>query len=95
MTEFEGTPGPWFVSDRPSGHRAEVAAKEPGGPVILFPASAAWLSPAERQANARLAAAAPELLRACEAIIAGWGHQDGVLRAVQLARAAIEKAAGG
>ena len=39
-------------------------------------------------------AAAPELLAACEAIVSGWGHQDGVSKAVELARAAIAKARG-
>ncbi len=36
--------------------------------------------------------AAPELLAACELIVAGWGHQDGVSAAVVAARAAIASA---
>lgn len=67
MSEAKHTPGPWFVSDRPSGHWSEVAAGEPGGVVILFPSSASWLSLETRQANARLAAAAPDLLAALRA----------------------------
>lgn len=35
------------------------------------------------------------LLNACKAIVAGWGHQDGVSKAVELARAAIAKLEGG
>lgn len=38
--------------------------------------------------------AAPDMMAACEAIVSGWGHQDGVSRAVKLARAAISKAKG-
>jgi hypothetical protein len=39
--------------------------------------------------------AAPDLLAACEQVLRGWGHQDGVSRAVELARAAVAKAKGG
>lgn len=46
----------------------------------------------EAEANAQLIAAAPELLAACQLLVAGWGHQDGVSAAVEAARAAIAKA---
>lgn len=49
-----------------------------------------------QRANARLIVTAvnahDDLMAACEAIIAGWGHQDGVSRAVAMARAALTKA---
>lgn len=46
------------------------------------------------KANARRIAAVPEMEAACEAILAGWGHQDGVSRAVELAREALAKVRG-
>lgn len=47
------------------------------------------------EADARLLCFGGELLAACEAIVRGWGHQDGVSEAVRLARAALAKAKGG
>jgi len=48
-----------------------------------------------QEANARLIAAAPELLEALEAVVACWNHHDvGKAYVEDLARAAIAKAKG-
>jgi hypothetical protein len=95
MTTPKHTPGPWRWVDPPEGQDegplARLVAAD-GTEVLNFDPSCGW--PPD-DANARLICAAPDLLAACEAIIAGWGHQDGVSRAVELARAAVAKAAGG
>jgi hypothetical protein len=90
------TPGPWDGSER----NAVTAAKGEIGIAILEPLKHFWGNAAvvddfrTMKANAALIAAAPDLLRACEAILAGWGHQGGVSRAVELARAAVARARG-
>lgn len=102
----EHTPGPWVVDlEGPftlGGDITAVEAMTPDGMISReictcmldtdsHPGGAEWL---EDAANARLISAAPDLLAACRAILAGWGHQDGVSRAVELARAAVAKATG-
>jgi hypothetical protein len=93
----EHTPGPWDGSER----NAVTAMKGEIGVAILEPLKHFWGNAAvvddfgTMQANARLMAAAPDLLAACEAIVAGWGHHGGVSRAVEMARAAVAKARGG
>lgn len=86
------TPGPWFADhmefgwqvgfDMPFGHRAGLA-------VIL-----GWGQPSEQ--NARLIAAAPDLLQALEAIAEDhlW-HYGAETHLAKTAMAAIAKAKGG
>jgi hypothetical protein len=92
----EHTKGPWTVRQTTRAIQvrkecefltvAEMDLREVGDhPEAL---AAAW-------ADAYLISAAPDLLTACEQILRGWGHQDGVSRAVELARVAVAKAKGG
>jgi hypothetical protein len=64
------TPGPWVASDRTDGHEI-YAAKWPGRPICH--ASSYWQGEGprrdEREANARLIAAAPELYEAVSAFV--------------------------
>lgn len=76
-----------------------TAALDPFPPDVMKPS---YLHPRclpaartqEVESDRRVRDAAHSLLAACEAIVAGWGHQDGVSRAVELARAAIALARG-
>lgn len=91
------TPGPWTVQEEIDGpvqntrivaHKKAVAstAQQCGRPHH-------WN---EAEANARLIAAAPELLEACEALVNAYSIHDGTVhaRAVDVAVAAIRKATG-
>ena len=88
------TPGPW-TTDGP-----EVVSKKP--PAII--AEICYIGEkvaevAEREANARLISAAPDLLAAlklCAAVCSGETmHKNGLIAALEAARAAIAKATGG
>jgi len=83
--EVKHTPGPWRVNHRCVEDEARNAIASVYRNVD---------GTGHNKANARLIAAAPDLLAACEAILSGWGHQDGVSRAVEKARAARAKARG-
>lgn len=87
------TPGPWYIGMRPgpmiygdAPRGAQVA--DMSGPLI--PAD-------ENSANARLIAAAPDLLAALREIadLPGYVRGSALEMAVQTARAAIAKAEGG
>lgn len=93
MSEFKGTPGPWFVSEC-----WDVESKVTGNMVA---AVAGFEQSDEDRANANLIAAAPELLEALHDILSGWkyirqAHGDlygvGWDRAEQKATEAIKKA---
>ena len=84
MSEFKGTPGPWFVSDRPHSYGREVSAGSPGGQVIAGGNGAPWPSLAEQQANARLIAAAPLLAEALQRLEGCIGWRDDMGRFVLL-----------
>ena len=75
------TPGPWFVD----AHNNVLAE----GCLVAFPSVAAGLE--KQEANARLIAAAPELLGALQKAVARQGFSNDELRD---ARAAITKAKG-
>ncbi len=64
MTTQAHTPGPWFYEGTENGHVAIDAA----GPKRIGLLSKRGFSYPERQANARLIAAAPEMLDALRAI---------------------------
>lgn len=87
------TPGPWkeisgAVYAYARGGFIPIAKmdREPGNGTL----------PTERDANARLIAAAPELLEACKLLVATWGSGDGAFSrltvATQRAGDAIAKA---
>jgi hypothetical protein len=65
MNEFKGTPGPWkVVSDSPEGSEIESEHESP------FWAFVSYDTPeAERTPNAKLIAAAPELLQALQIML--------------------------
>lgn len=88
MSAHKHTPGPWCVEG--VGIRALVRAGTSG--VIV--AVRHRLSAQENEANARLIAAAPELLEALENILSNCLDSDGLSRAYENARAAIAKATG-
>lgn len=100
------TPGPWHHSDasmwacvtsKPGGHGDVIAEAVE---VRSFGPSADDVRDAEIKANARLIAAAPELLEALKMLASIVGEQDtaevddGSIYALALAMAAIAKAEG-
>lgn len=94
MNESKHTPGPWFhYDDRSSTERHEIVAM--GKTVARVYCTNGC--EAEDKANARLIAAAPDLLEACEAMLEEmqvWETEQGEHPAATLARAAIAKAKG-
>lgn len=78
MTQFKGTPGPWRVSEK-RGDLIDIRHEnnEPGAMSLNLAqvvARQSWLKEAE--ANARLIAAAPELLEALQDVISTWVDED-------------------
>jgi hypothetical protein len=95
MPRVSHTPGPWendyhfIVAPDPRGlHRdiyiAEIADRDDEGRVA---------SPRQQSANARLIAAAPDLLRAAETVVSRWEKGD-LAEAVRYLDAAIATAKG-
>ena len=99
------TPGPWdFVGHDAGGsgyHLVEIGANHPSNtPALALVTAPAGRPDSEAEANARLIAAAPELLAALECILkryesAGVQCYPEARREVIAARAAIAKATGG
>jgi len=88
------TPGPWKVISGAIVHSSDSA------PVAEMnrteEASKAGIYPVERDANAHLIAAAPELLKACKRLLAGYSLIDEQREeAKEYARQIIAKAEGG
>lgn len=93
MAQFKGTPGPWRVSEK-RGDLIDIRHEnnEPGAMSLNLAqvvARQSWLKEAE--ANARLIAAAPELLEALQ-IICFFEDISSTQR--EIAEAAIAKATG-
>lgn len=100
------TPGPWEVHTN-IGRKSEMGVIADAAPFVICVISNAKQWPIEADANARLIAAAPELLAACEALERWSRDRDGgayleglkwtkdIQDAVCDARAAIAKAKGG
>lgn len=65
------TPGPWDVYDGPNDKKElTVNYIDKSGQIIMVAdCNSAYAPPKERDANARLIAAAPELLEACKAFL--------------------------
>jgi hypothetical protein len=101
------TPGPWCVESVTHDIALDICREHApagaGDPVLVAfchfddPSNEAGdISVTEAEANARLMAAAPELLAACKALMPeGWdeGHMDH-MPGIKLARIAIAKAEG-
>lgn len=102
MSEFKGTPGPWEVSSAPKTRTRGIDIRATGRPKIV--ASIHWPfgdwnedAQAKATANARLIAAAPELLKCLQAVVS-HAEDDPALEAqihLDICRAAIAKATGG
>lgn len=103
----EHTPGPWFADANGCIWRRDPRELyENGGSVAgdrpLASAHVGWagegLTGYRMEANARLIAAAPELLaalRSCASVCAGFTtHKQGLIDALEKANAAIKKATG-
>jgi hypothetical protein len=99
-TDAKHTPAPWRVEE------GEITAAD--GQTVIGQLYGADDFPClddvdrdgvdeESHANARLIAAAPDLLRACEMLVAAQdgGDVGDVLKAMDAARAAVAKATGG
>jgi hypothetical protein len=89
MSAAKHTPGPWVVD----GRTIYAECDRESFTVAGMPAT----NHATREADARLIAAAPELLAACEATLAQW-HSESITEQKSLhtqLRAAIAKAKGG
>lgn len=94
MTQFKGTPGPWRVSEK-RGDLIDIRHEnnEPGAMSLNLAqvvARQSWLKEAE--ANARLIAAAPELLEALQLIMNGDFYMP--KESADVAKLAIAKATG-
>lgn len=108
MMESKHTPGPWFVPEGPyiSGLSVEVQGNDAA---VLCPGSGGarsytnticdvtWSGTDEWEANARLIAAAPDLLDALDAMLDCYGEYEidpFQAPVIHQARAAIAKARG-
>jgi hypothetical protein len=81
------TPGPWMVL--PNHERGQFVILTARGERLDIAETYGWPS-TPREANARLIAAAPELLWALQQVLISAGHED----AKDIARRAIAKAEG-
>lgn len=97
MSAAKHTPGPWDVNASRNGYTSEVAIEGPIREQETAPVC--WIGAnrisSENEANARLIAAAPELLAACRAALEFIQAQRmGSGNAEPLLLAAIKKAEG-
>jgi len=97
MDKFEGTRGPWFVSNE-----GNLLIRDESG-LSIVAKYVGYVNDEEEIANANLIAAAPELLEALQDMLSGWeyiraNHGDlygvGWDRAQNKATSAINKALG-
>ena len=94
------TPGPWSIKGAVfatiTGTQTHVGYN---GRILVYQAEVAKIQPRhEREANAHLISAAPELLEACERLALfheSCGHEGNADSAIEAAKAAIAKAEGG
>ena len=97
MKEFKGTPGPWF-EHREGFSTVYIEARIGGGIIQEVAACGPCDKGSEQQsANARLIAAAPELLEAlrrCESVLSNIPLEVCDVEDLLYARAAINKALG-
>jgi hypothetical protein len=89
------TPGPWCVRDLPTAQRYIGPSQDGGAPSVALVLSLANVPEARLDADARLIAAAPDLLAALESIAAVAVGEGDVCELIACrARAAIAKATG-
>lgn len=92
------TPGPWHVVPYGDGNQKVVCSDEAGNWRIAFMATSSGSREelAEIKANARLIAAAPELLEALKDLVTSVEalRVVGLDKEIELARAALSKAEG-
>lgn len=89
------TPGPWVYVMDPNGRHIIL----PEGVVNAAPMAQVFTRVLDRnsypvEANARLIAAAPELLETCKTIIRSYENADAMPEALDMAYAAVNKAKG-
>lgn len=97
------TPGPWVVREFPTAIYGQTAywvldsIPDVDGKVVANAICQATGTNRHEVGNARLIAAAPDLLQACLAMLGTWGGQDEdvIIAARDMAKAAVEKAIGG
>jgi len=101
MSKTNHTPGPWYLrtnrhTDSQGNSWGWLDAAPPGGQQRTIPGvNVTWTDGSITKANARLIAAAPEMLAACEAFVVAWekSHQlEKTDVAMRMARIAIAKA---
>lgn len=106
MSESKFTPGPWMASGTKALGVAEVTAPEQDHPrfyICSIPYSPTPPPNPDREANARLIAAAPDLLEVCRRLLVEpdetFANPDKVLAELvpiwKAAKAAVAKATGG
>ena len=94
MTANKHTPGPWSFYTEPQPNGCPVVGSN-GLLICMLGHSVRMADQKEiALANARLIAAAPELLEALKDILSNCLDSDGLSRAYENARAAIAKATG-
>lgn len=89
--ETKHTPGPWVCH---SGMVWKPDGSEDGIPIAHMDRSTPATRPTERDANARLIAAAPEMYEALRAIVAETDNLAEIVLPIDRARAAIRKVEG-
>jgi hypothetical protein len=98
MTTTQHTPGPWNICLE-SAHRPELVTAHPNKNIcsVWSGGSASQIEPEEWRANARLIAAAPEVLEALIILLGDSNKPEHRYQCdrINIARAAIAKAKGG
>lgn len=109
MSETKHTPGPWAIED-PMGAKDGLTIVQAGLDAYEWEFIAMvcqsdfvdgdhmgrqrFISPKEQEANARLIAAAPDLLEVAKLLVSWLDEEDGAHKLCDKARAAIRKAEG-
>lgn len=88
MSEFKGTPGPWKQVEN-GGRMVGVMSK---GEWVVYKAGQDRMSTHELEANAKLIAAAPDLLEALTDLLTRFNSSELTIETLENAKAAIAKA---
>ena len=96
MTTYKHTPGPWTFAPLSTASRFRATQQEERFGIYADTAPEGHRMPAEAQgeANARLIAAAPDLLEALEALVFDFDSHSTADESISRARAALKKARG-